>query len=364
MSPETLFPVEESPPPAPAPLPPAPLPPARHVDVGAVAVRSALTRQEGGSARWFDWSANPYRGCEFACGYCYARGTHRWLGHDDPRDFERRLYVKDGFVEALRRDLRTRVRPGEHVAFGTATDPYQPIERREGVMQAVLRELSRASGLRVSITTKSTLVTRDIDLLRAVARRNAVRVNVTITTPDPRLARFLEPRAPAPSARLHAVRTLTGAGIAAGVFLMPVLPGITDADVDLRALFRAAAAAGAHHLVHGVVFLEGPTRAHFLASLRRAYPRVAARYEVWTRTGRNVPPDVRREIAERIARLAREFRIGGAALPACAGADAGTGRSGASPHSDDARPRSTADPFFDAGPTGNPQAQRTFAFAG
>ena len=298
-------------PPAARPLPPAPLPASRGVDLASIPTRTALTRQEGPSANWFDWSANPYRGCEFGCGYCYARSTHEWLGHADPRDFQERIYVKQGFAEALHRDLRARVRPGEHVAFGTATDPYQPVEAREGVMRAALREMARASGLRVSITTKSALVVRDIDLLVAVARRNAVQVNMTITTPDARLARFLEPRAPAPGARFEALRRLRSAGLRAGVFLMPVLPGVTDAEADLRTLFHQAAEAGSQFVAHQVVTLDGSSRAHFLASLRRAYPRIAARYEVWTRTGRTLPLDVRQEIASRVRGLARRFGIAG-----------------------------------------------------
>jgi DNA repair photolyase len=287
------------------PTAPPALPTTRGVQLATLATRTALVRQQGASADWFDWSANPYRGCELTCNYCYLRSSHAWLGHTDPSDFGRRIYLKEGFAEALRRDLRTRVRPGEHIAFGTATDPYQPIERREGIMPSALRELSYASRLRISITTKSSLVTRDIELLLAIARRNDVLVNVTITTPDSRLARFLEPRAPAPSTRFETIRTLRAAGIRTGIFLMPVLPGITDSDADLRALFRHATSVGAQYLTHSVVFLEGPSRAHFLASLRRAYPRVAARYEVWTRCGRNPPADLRNEVAGRVYSLAR-----------------------------------------------------------
>lgn len=283
---------------------PDPLPEGRRVELARTPARTALTRQTGPQQAWFDWSANPYRGCEFACGYCYARGTHQWLGHDDPRDFQERIYVKDGFVEALRRDLRTRVAPGEHIAFGTATDPYQPIERREGLMRAALREIARASGLRVSITTKSSLVARDVDLIRAVGERNAVQVNMTVTSPDSRLARFLEPKAPAPGVRLGAMRALSAAGIRTGLFLMPVLPGISDGENDLRMLLTAAKESGAQFVAHETVFLEGASRDWFLARLRREYPRVAARYEVWTRTGRSLPSDLRAEVARRVYGLA------------------------------------------------------------
>lgn len=297
-------------PPGPAAL--APLPPGRGVGLGGLPTRTALVRQEGASAVWFDWSANPYRGCEFGCGYCYARGTHAWLGHSAPREFQERIYVKTGFAAALRRDLRSRVRSGEHIAFGTATDPYQPVERREEVMRGALRELARVSGLRVSVTTKSSLVARDVALLRAVGERNAVHVNLTITTTDERLARFLEPRAPPPAARLAALRTLREAGVRAGVFVMPVLPGVTDGEADLRALVRRSADAGAQWVAHQTAFLEGAARAHFLPMLRLAYPRVAARYEVWTRTSRSLPGDVRSGVAARVRRLVSEAGLEGA----------------------------------------------------
>lgn len=278
---------------------------ARGVTFDRIPARSALTRQTGPQAAWFDWSANPFRGCEYACGYCYARPTHEWLGHADPRDFEERIYVKEGFVAALRRELRTKVAPGEHIAFGTATDPYQPIERREGQMRGALRELALARGLRISITTKSNVVLRDVDLLRRVAEHNALRVNVTVTTPDARLARLLEPRAPTPSARIGVVRALSRGGIRAGLFLMPVLPGITDSDADLRHLFGSMREAGAAYVAHQTVFLEGSTRPWLLGRLRASYPRVAARYEMWTRSGRSLPAEVRQDVARRVSTLAR-----------------------------------------------------------
>ena len=137
---------------------PEPVPAGRELELKGLGARTALVRQKGkqsGTERWFDWSANPYRGCEIGCGYCYARYSHSFLGHEDPSEFETTVYVKRGFAAALRKDLVRRVRRGEHVAFGTATDPYQPLERRERVTRRALRELVRADGLRVSITTTS-----------------------------------------------------------------------------------------------------------------------------------------------------------------------------------------------------------------
>ena len=277
----------------------------RRLDLEGLPTRSALVRQKptrGG--RWFDWSANPYRGCEFGCGYCYARYSHEYLGHTESDAFERTIYVKQGFVEALRRDLLKRVKPGEHIAFGTATDPYQPIERRENVMRRTLRALLQTEGLRVSITTKSTLVARDAQLLARLSERHAVHVNFSITTSDTRLARFLEPRAPDPAKRLEALTTLRRHGVEAGVFLMPLLPGVTDADADLEHLLEAAAGAGARWLGCQVVFLREPSRSHFLRQLKLSYPRVAARYAWWTKVNARLPHDVRNEAVGRVRRLA------------------------------------------------------------
>lgn len=284
--------------------------------MGAAGVGSRGVGGRGVDSRgagWFDWSANPYRGCEFGCGHCYARYTHEFLGRGlskdlDPKDFERHPVVKRGFADALARDLR-RVRPGEHVAFGTATDPYQPVERREGVMHDALEVLAQHRGLRISITTKSPLVTRDIALLTRIASRHALQVNVTITTPDERLARFLEPRAAPPDRRIAAMRRLHRAGVETGLFLMPVLPGVTDLDADYARLFQSAERAGASWVAANVVFLREPSRSHFLRQLRRAYPRVAARYGLWTRHRAQLPSRVRVEVRDRIARLARDARL-------------------------------------------------------
>jgi DNA repair photolyase len=296
----------------------APVPEGRKLDLEGLRARTALVRQKlvrqktdpgrpGG--RWFDWSANPYRGCEFDCGYCYARYSHGYLGHDDAAEFGTKIYVKEGFVAALKRDLLKRVKPGEHVAIGTATDPYQPIEKRELVMQRALHALLQSEGLRISITTKAALVARDAELLARVAERHALHVNFSITTVDARLARFLEPRAPAPEKRLEALTTLRRHGVSAGVFMMPLLPGVTDADADIERLMRACAGAGALWLGSQVVFLREPSRGHFLRKLRLSYPRVAARYAWWTKTNARLPHQIRDEAVARVRRFATKHGL-------------------------------------------------------
>ncbi|MCE9636714.1 MAG: radical SAM protein [Planctomycetes bacterium] len=296
-------------------------------------VRHALVRPDDADRTWCDWSADPYQGCGFGCVSCMARNARvggattasgdsgRAYGVSADADRERPegalqhpLYVKSCFPEALRRDLVSRVRTGEHIAFGVTTDPYQRAERHECLTRATLRELTRVSGLRISITTKSTMVTRDLDLLVQVAARNAVQVNLAMTTSDARLARVLEPHLPTPAGSLAALREIRAAGLRAGVFLLPVLPGITDAEPDLRALVVAARDAGAQFVAHRTSFVDTAARSHFLAVLRRAYPRVAARHELWTRCGPSLPRDVREQISARVQAIAQSC-----GLPAPAG---------------------------------------------
>src|SRR5580698_9117412 len=202
-------------------------------------IRSLLNRCT--SARMpFTWTINPYRGCEFACKYCYARYTHEFMEMRDGADFEQKIFIKQHAAELLRQELR-HVKPGEEIAIGTATDPYQPAERRFEVTRAILEEFSRHQGCHIGIVTKSNLVVRDIDLLRAITAQNKLFVNITITTLNVDLARILEPRAPRPDLRLEAMRKLIESGVPAGVICAPVLPGITDSPRDLESLVRAVA---------------------------------------------------------------------------------------------------------------------------
>ncbi len=190
----------------------------------------------------FDRSANPYRGCEHGCTYCFARPSHAYLGLSPGLDFETKLTVKPGAAEALRRELSAPGYAPATLAIGTNTDPYQPIERERRVMRAcleVLREFRHPMG----IVTKGTLVTRDLDLLGEMGRAGLARVGVSITTLDAGLARSMEPRVPAPAHRLRAVERLAEAGVPVRVCLAPVIPGLTDHEVE--AILKAAADAGA-----------------------------------------------------------------------------------------------------------------------
>src|SRR5579872_2465289 len=158
------------------------------------------------------WTLNPYRGCEFGCKYCYARYAHEFMELRDPELFERKIYAKHFDAAAFRAEVR-RLKLGETVWIGTATDPYQPAERRFEIMRKILEVFGAERGFDLGITTKSDFVARDAELMARIGRKNKIRVHLTITTLDERLARLLEPRAPRPALRLAAVKKLTDAGV-------------------------------------------------------------------------------------------------------------------------------------------------------
>jgi DNA repair photolyase len=267
-------------------------------------VHSVLNRC-GSDRMPFTWTINPYRGCEFGCRYCYARYTHEFMGLTRWEDFEEKIYAKRGAARILTRELRARRLDGQSIALGTATDPYQPAERRLRVTRSLLTVLTQASGLRLSITTKSDLVTRDLDLLRRIALRSSLHVNLTVTTLDRRLARLLEFRAPTPDLRLRALRELRAAGIAAGVTLSPILPEITDGRESLEAVIAAARDHDATHVFWNVLFLKPSAQPAFFALLERHFPRLLRRYR--TRFARSAYLDraYTARIGEQIAELKR-----------------------------------------------------------
>ena len=173
----------------------------------------------------------------------------------DGLDFERKIYVKKHSAWLLRQELK-QVRAGQSIAIGTATDPYQPAERKFGITRAVMEEFARHEGLSLGLVTKSDLIVRDLDLLQQIAARNRLSIHMTITTTDTNLARILEPRAPRPDLRFSAVKKLVAAGISTSVNCAPILPGITDSPKDLESVVRAAAAAGAISVAAIPLFLE------------------------------------------------------------------------------------------------------------
>ena len=257
----------------------------------------------------FNWTVNPYRGCEFGCRYCYARYTHEFMELDGG-EFERKIYVKKDAGALMARDLENKKVCGEHIAIGTATDPYQPAEGEFGVTRGILEQMAEREGLNLSITTKSDRVVRDIDLLKRIAARSSITINLSVTTLRTRLARLLEPRAPRPDLRLAAVRRLREAGLAAGVFAMPILPGITDSEEDLDALASAAKDAGAVWFAGSVLFLMPASLRQFLPFVGSHFPKLAARYREWYLHKGNAPESYRDEITARVRDLRKKYALG------------------------------------------------------
>jgi DNA repair photolyase len=234
--------------------------------------KSILNRAELQRGLGFQWSINPYRGCEFGCHYCYARYTHEFLELREAKDFEQKIFIKHNAATLLEQELRS-LPDGQAIAIGTATDPYQPIERREQLTRSILEVFANSRGShRIGIVTKSVLILRDLELLQRVADRHDLTVNLTITTDDISLARKLEPRAPRPDLRFRAVRRLREAGIGVGVLCSPAMPGINDSQPQLDRMAYLAAAAKASFFASGALFLKPSARQVFERFVSENFP--------------------------------------------------------------------------------------------
>jgi DNA repair photolyase len=270
--------------------------------------KSLLNRCVSKRAMPFTWTINPYRGCEFGCRYCYARYTHEFMEMRDGLEFEQKIYVKQHTAELLRQELR-RVKPDESIALGTATDPYQPAERRYEVTRSILEEFARHRGFDLGIVTKSNLVVRDLELLQQVARANKLSVHITVTTLDTGLARILEPRAPRPDLRVEAVRALARAGLRVGISCSPVIPGITDSPKDLEAVIRAAADAGADYVFANPLFLKPCSAAVFLPFLEQNFPHLAATYRERYKDRAFLPGSYAKRLSALVMRLREKYKL-------------------------------------------------------
>ena len=284
------------------------------------------------------WSINPYVGCAFGCAYCYARFTHRytmeratggaagaesWVSTGDDGAalppwlaFERQVLVKREAAQLLRAELRpgrrayeALVERGEPLVIGTATDPYQPAERRFQITRALLGVLGEHAGMQVGLITKSPLVTRDAALLAAISARSRLTVHISLITLDRALARRVEPRAPTPESRLRAVRRLREAGVDVGVNCMPVLPGLTDQPSALRALVAAVANAGATHLNVGSLRLRAAARQRYLPWVSENVPELSARYQATYATSAQPSERYRAGLRSFISRLCAEYGL-------------------------------------------------------
>src|SRR3954449_12028403 len=236
--------------------------------VGIDTSRKVITRNESPDIG-FDRSINPYRGCEHGCVYCFARPTHANMGLSAGLDFESKLFVKPEAPALLEKELAAPNYSPRVIAIGTNTDPYQPIERKYEVMRGILEVLDRANHP-VGIVTKSALVTRDIDILARMAKRNLVKVALSVTSLDAKIARTMEPRASTPAKRLEALRRLSEAGIPATVMVAPVIPALNDSEIER--ILDAAAHAGAREASYVLLRLPLEVRDLFREWLMANYP--------------------------------------------------------------------------------------------
>jgi len=250
------------------------------VEVAEIGCKSVLNRVRGMP---FSWSINPYQGCFHQCVFCYARSTHQYRELDGVAAWGARLTAKVNAASVLRREL---ARPGwrnEHVAIGTATDPYQAIESRYRITRAIIVELARAA-TPAHLITRSPLIVRDLDVLTELARAAESSVCVSLPTLDAELARRIEPTVASPARRLRAVRRLADAGIRVGIAIAPVLPALTDAPAALRDVLAAAAGAGASFAWHGVLNLGEVTRDAYFAYLEADQPHLVETYRAMYRS--------------------------------------------------------------------------------
>ena len=302
-----------------------------HVTFRALEVRSLLNKSVSKRQLSLAYSINPYRGCEFACRYCYARYTHEFLQPGggaaagpaglaagvtadgaEPQPwataFEREIYLKENAAWLLEQELK-KIDPAEEIALGTATDPYQPIERTAKITRSILEVFARRSGYRLGIITKSKLIERDIDLLTEIARRNTLVLHLTITTTDTELARLLEPRAPRPDLRFQAVRKLRDAGLTAGILCSPLLPGITDTTRQLDRMAARAADARASFFAAEPLFLKSCSRPTFLSFVREHFPALVSDYESRFAGRDFAAPEYRRQLRQMVQEACERHRL-------------------------------------------------------
>jgi DNA repair photolyase len=274
-----------------------------------VRARSVLNRVPARSRMPFSWTINPYRGCSHACIFCFARPTHRYLGFDAGRDFEREIVVKVNAPEVLHRELARPSWKREHVALGTNTDPYQWVEGRYRLMVGIweaLRDAAGGTGNPCSVLTKSPLLLRDLPLMLQIAERTAISASLSIPTLDERAWRATEPHTPNPRARLEAVAELNRAGIPTGVLIAPLMPGINDSPQQLEPLLQGAIEAGARSIGGVALHLRGEVKDVFMDWLRTQRPELVRRYEGLYVRGAYAPANERKRLAGLVRRPGTE----------------------------------------------------------
>lgn len=280
----------------------------RDMEFLEVTSRSALNKVPGNGFMGGAWTINPYRGCQHACVYCFARNTHTYLDLDAGTDFDSRVVVKVNVAEALDAELsRKRERP-ERVMLGTNTDPYQRAEGRYRLMPGVIRTLAK-HGVGISILTKGTLLRRDLPLLAEAAARVPVDLAMSIAVFDDELQASVEPGTPTTAARLATVRAIRDAGLACTVLMMPVLPWLTDSEEHLDVAFARLAEAGATAVHTTALHLRPGAREWYLAWLGREHPQLVARYEELYAGGANATKGYQDWLRDRVRQVRRRHRL-------------------------------------------------------
>lgn len=273
--------------------------------------KSALNHVPGASAMPFDWTVNPYRGCSHACSYCFARGTHEYLELDAGHDFDSQIVVKINVAEVLAKELRRGSWQHDAVMLGTNTDPYQRAEGRYRLMPGIVSALTE-SGTPFSILTKGTLLRRDLPLLQDAAASVRVSLAMSIAVFDDRLQHSVEPGTPSATARLETVRAATEAGFHVTVFLMPILPHLTDSIPALDDALTRIKAAGASRVVFGALHLRPGAKQWFMQWLQREHPELVSSYlGLYPGVSANAPKAYRSWLAKRVRPLLRVHGLDG-----------------------------------------------------
>ena len=268
-----------------------------------VRCRSALNRVKG--MPFFKWTLNPYRGCTHGCHYCFARRYQTQFALNAGDDFASVIFVKTNFVEVLRRELAKPTWAKESIGFGTATDPYQPIEGLYRLTRGVLEAL-RDAATPVGIVTKGPMIVRDIDVLRELSARATCRVHISVPTVDEDAWAKLEPGVAHPMKRLRAVRELVDAGIDCGVLMAPIVPGVSSHPAKIERTIKAIADSGARSVGAMVMHLEGGTRDHFMGMLARDYPHLVDRYQ-HLYAGKHAPKDYATRVDEVVSLMRARY---------------------------------------------------------
>lgn len=267
--------------------------------------RSALNRVKG--MPFMKWTLNPYRGCTHGCHYCFARRYQTQLELNTGDDFASVIFVKTNFVQVLRRELDKPSWDGETIGFGTATDPYQPIEGTYKISRGVLEAL-RDAATPVGIVTKGPMIVRDKDLLQDLSARTSCRVHISVPTVDEAAWEQLEPGVAHPLQRLRAVRELVDAGVDCGVLMAPIVPGFSTQPAKLERTIKAIADSGARSVGAMVMHLDGGTRDHFMALLHREYPEMVEKYQRLYAT-KYVPKDYDKKVQEVVSLMRARYGI-------------------------------------------------------